>query len=62
MSEETARNIDKAIAAIISGACQKALSILSDNRAMLEKLADALVERETLSDSEIRELLWQKHD
>jgi cell division protease FtsH len=56
-SEQTARNIDVAIESILSGACKQALLILKKHKDKLEKLAEALFERETLSDSEIRELL-----
>jgi cell division protease FtsH len=62
LAEETARNIDKAMSVILTQACQKALTILKENKEKLEALANALVERETLSDSEIRELLWQTQE
>ncbi|GMO46731.1 MAG: ATP-dependent zinc metalloprotease FtsH [Treponemataceae bacterium] len=57
MSEQTARNIDAAIESILTSACKRALGILGENKDKLLRLADALVERETLTDSEIRELL-----
>ncbi|MDR1786150.1 MAG: ATP-dependent zinc metalloprotease FtsH [Spirochaetaceae bacterium] len=59
LSDETARNIDAAIVSLLKSACDRALSILRDHREKLEHLANTLFERETLSDTEIRELLWQ---
>jgi cell division protease FtsH len=57
VSEQTARNIDAAIESILTSACSRAEDILSANKEKLMCLTDALVERETLSDAEIRELL-----
>lgn len=56
-SEETARRIDSSVSDILNGACDKAQQILQKNRNQLEALTSALVEKETMSDSEIRELL-----
>ena len=56
-SEETARHIDAAIRRILDEARSAAEKLLSKNRAKLERLAAALLERETLIDNEIRGLL-----
>ncbi|MBE6344301.1 MAG: ATP-dependent zinc metalloprotease FtsH [Spirochaetaceae bacterium] len=56
-SEETARRIDSSVSDILNGACDKAQQILQKNRNQLDALTSALVEKETMSDSEIRELL-----
>lgn len=56
-SEETARQIDTAVAAVLKKACKRAESILSEHREQLDLLATALVEQETMSDAEIRTLL-----
>jgi cell division protease FtsH len=56
-SEETARHIDQEIKRILDAARNTAEAILSDNKAKLEKLADALLARETLSDEEVWTLL-----
>ena len=56
-SEETARCIDQAIRSILDAALASAKHILSTNRARLEQLAEALLDRETLADSDIRVLL-----
>ncbi|MCL1818375.1 MAG: cell division protein FtsH, partial [Spirochaetaceae bacterium] len=55
-SEETAQTIDAAVQGIIQRALGDVEKILTDHRDQLERLADALVERETLDDDEIRAL------
>jgi cell division protease FtsH len=49
--------IDSAIKAILEAALNRVTAILTEHRDQLEKLAEALVARETLEDSEVRELL-----
>lgn len=56
-SEATAQAIDNEVKHIIDECYQDAQAILKENRDKLEKLADTLFEKETLDDSEIRELL-----
>ncbi|MDV7390705.1 hypothetical protein RZS08_05095, partial [Arthrospira platensis SPKY1] len=56
-SEQKAREIDEAVQEILSAAFDDAERILTEHRDQVEKLADALVERETLTDAEVRELL-----
>jgi cell division protease FtsH len=56
-SEETAQNIDREIKRILDSARTVAETILAENKEKLEKLADALLARETLSDDEVRSLL-----
>jgi cell division protease FtsH len=56
-SENTAMRIDEAIKNILESALRRVTSLLTEHRDQLEKLAEALVARETLSDSEVRELL-----
>jgi cell division protease FtsH len=56
-SEETALKIDRAISEILDKARLKAMTILQENRAKLEKLIKELLEKETLADSDIRLLL-----
>ncbi|MDR2743264.1 MAG: ATP-dependent zinc metalloprotease FtsH [Treponema sp.] len=56
-SEETARHIDREIKCILDAARNTAETILFDNKAKLEKLADALLARETLNDEEVWTLL-----
>jgi cell division protease FtsH len=56
-SEETAQTIDREVRGFVQGGLEKAMRLLKDNREELDTLADALVERETLDDSDVRELL-----
>jgi cell division protease FtsH len=56
-SEETARRIDDAVKKILGSALNSAKAILKDHKEDLEKLADALLARETLGDDEVRTLL-----
>ncbi len=56
-SEETARKIDAAVEEILGRARQRCADILSGHRDQLDRLAQALMEKETLCDGEIRQLL-----
>jgi cell division protease FtsH len=56
-SEETAQKIDTAIEAILNSALEKAMAILKHEKDRLLKLADRLMQIETLEDREVRELL-----
>jgi len=56
-SEETARRIDQAVREILDRARTEAERIIFEQRDGLEALADALLNRETLSDDEVREIL-----
>ncbi len=56
-SEETSKQIDRSIKAILDRGFEKALSLLREHRDQLNILAKELVERETLSDDDIRALL-----
>ena len=57
IADGTANLIDQGISQILSESCKKALCILTENRDKLEMLADALMEKETLDDADIRTLL-----
>ena len=59
-SEETGKIIDEEIKRIVAEALQKAKEILSAKKADLEKLAQALLDFETLTGDEIKELLAGK--
>lgn len=59
-SEDSAQKIDQAVKNILDEARESAMNILKKNRAKLDKLTKTLIEKETLSDSEIRELLGFK--
>jgi len=56
-SEETARRIDNAVREILDRMRAEAEQIISDKRDGLEALADALLNRETLVDEEVRQIL-----
>src|SRR5437764_3208362 len=55
-SEETAREIDVAVRAIVDAAYEKALAILKRHRTALEAWAHKLLEKETLVEAELAEL------
>jgi cell division protease FtsH len=59
-SEDTAVQIDKEVKRIVSAAYDKAYSILQSNRDTLEKIANALLEREVLDANEVRLLMEGK--
>jgi len=52
-SEDTAREIDQEVRRIVHAQHELALSVLSANREQLDRLAEALLERETLDAQEI---------
>jgi cell division protease FtsH len=56
-SEETAQHIDRAVRKILDAAKDSAEGILKSHKNELEKLADALINQETLIDDEVRVLL-----
>ncbi|MBN2587124.1 MAG: ATP-dependent zinc metalloprotease FtsH [Candidatus Fermentibacteraceae bacterium] len=53
-SEHTARVIDSEIKRIIEEAYSRAIEILNENRDIVERIADQLLEKETISSSEIK--------
>lgn len=59
-SEETGKIIDDEVKRIVSEALQRAKKILDDKKSDLEILAQALLEHETLSGDEIKDLLLGK--
>jgi cell division protease FtsH len=56
-SEETAQRIDGEVRKILDATRERAFAIIDDHKPELEKLADALISRETLIDEEVRTLL-----
>ena len=56
-SEETAREIDMEIKKLVSDAKAHATQILTEQRERLDKLANALLEKETMDAADIRQLL-----
>ena len=58
-SEETARRIDEAIAKLINGAYEKARTVLKENIDILHRLAEALLEKETVLGNELDQLILE---
>ncbi len=56
-SDETARHIDAAVKGIIDKAYADAQRLLTDNRAMLDKISEALLKYETLEGDEVIALM-----
>ena len=60
MSEDTARLVDAEIKRLVTEAHDEATRILRENDADLEKLAQALMEYETLTGDEIKDIIAGK--
>ncbi len=56
-SEDVAARIDRQVRQILDGCYERAKAILLDNRPLLDRLADTLVERETLDGEEFRAIV-----
>ena len=56
-SEDTAAAIDEEVSELVAVAYKRATSVLSDNRSVLDELAEMLVEKETVDADELQELL-----
>ncbi len=55
-SEETARHIDESVKQIVDEIFARVLGILRDNRAILETCAHTLLQKETLTEADLRDL------
>jgi cell division protease FtsH len=56
-SEDTAREIDREIRGLVDGTYERVRVILTEDRAVLETLAQALLEREVVDEAELREIM-----
>jgi len=56
-SEETAATIDDEVRSLVDQAYHRAKAVLTQNRAVLDRLAEMLVEKETVDAEELQELL-----
>ncbi len=56
-SEETAREIDKAVRGLIDTTFQRAVALLNERRAILEAGAEQLLAKETITEKELKQLL-----
>jgi cell division protease FtsH len=57
VSEDTARRIDAAVSTIIDGQYKRAAQILTEHRSALDKVAEALLEFETIEGKHVLEIL-----
>ena len=60
-SEETAREIDAEVRRFIDSAYKTAFDVLDGNRDVLERIAQALLEREVLDSAELQMIIQDKH-
>jgi len=60
-SEETAAVIDQEVNLLVENAYKVARAVLIQNRLILDKIADMLVERETVDASELQEILLENN-
>jgi cell division protease FtsH len=58
-SEDTAATIDEEVSQLVEDAYRRATEVLSNNRAVLDHLAELLVEKETVDAEQLQELLLQ---
>jgi cell division protease FtsH len=56
-SDDTAKEIDKEVAALIKEAATRAEVVIAKNRSSLDKLAQALLKEETLEEEKVSEIL-----
>jgi len=61
-SDQTAKLIDQEVKALVMGGYNKAKELLEENIVFLKKIAEALLEHETLSGKEIRRIIDGKFD
>ena len=60
-SEETSTLIDEEILRIVREAHEKARNILRENRDLLDKVAEVLLEKETIFGNEFMEIVYEKY-
>ncbi len=56
-SEETARQVDEEVKRIVDEAYQRASTMLGENREILDRVADLLLEKEEVSGEEVLNLI-----
>jgi len=56
-SEETAAIVDEEVGSLVQEAYNRAKTVLTENRAVLDKLAEMLIDKETVDAEELQELL-----
>ncbi len=60
-SEETSTLVDRAVLTIIKEAHKKAKTILRENRDLLDKISNVLLEKETIFGDEFMEIVYEKY-
>ena len=61
-SDQTAKLIDQEVKTLVMGGYDRAMQLLKSNRDILENLAQALLERETLTGDEVKNIIDGKND
>jgi cell division protease FtsH len=56
-SQKTAMKIDREVKGIISGCYERAMRLLTEFNPVLKRLAEELIERETVEGHEVREMV-----
>jgi cell division protease FtsH len=56
-SEDTAATIDEEVSELVDVAYKRATKVLTDNRTVLDEMAQMLIERETIDTEDIQDLL-----
>ena len=56
-SEDTAATIDSEVSELVDAAYKRATKVLTENRAMLDEMAQMLIERETIDSEDIQDLI-----
>ncbi len=56
-SEDTAATIDSEVSELVDSAYKRATKVLTDNRGMLDEMAEMLIERETIDSEDIQDLI-----
>jgi cell division protease FtsH len=62
VSEHTQRRVDEAVQGIVMNAFEQAQAVLRKHRALLERGAGVLLEKETLDEADLRELTLELRD
>ena len=56
-SEDTAATIDSEVSELVEAAYKRATKVLTENRGMLDEMAEMLIERETIDSEDIQDLI-----
>jgi len=56
-SEDSAAKVDRQVRSIVQGCYQMALKIMLDNREAIDRIVDILIDKETLSGEDFRQIV-----